>query len=268
MNAINNQSLRYSNFLITFSTNVRPVDGTNEEQALVNWLVQVTDNMFGDWNVLNGTVIKPAGTPNADAIPFPPHHKIRSCRSRIAIEKGDFRLGKGQVHAHIVLEVAHEYTFQEHGATGTGFDFDRMGGGRANLGVHTNVQQMREYLNANIHHMALPAVRLPQKIYVNSKLLTKGTDNSNKWLTYQYLNKQTDVTHRNLREDENNANDPELSRVRARLRDGGLAGRTHEVRLDQAPPAFAPTMVQSTRGGAIMPGRSRQPRVPQRYGYN
>lgn len=217
MNAINRQSLRFSNFLLTFSTNVRP--GTPDElRALVDWLVESTDLMFHNWDILNGHVLKPAGTDNRNYARFPEDHLIVSVRSRISIEQGE---GHGQVHAHIVLEVAHEYVHQRDGAEGTGFESNRL-----NIGVHTNVTAMREWLNGRIYRMQLPEARKPDKIYVNSRLLTKGTDNSNKWLTLQYIDKTIGRDNNggimNMREAEHNANDPNLSNVRQLLLNGGL----------------------------------------------
>lgn len=218
MNAINRQSLRFSNFLLTFSTNVRP--GTQAElDALVNWLVESTDLMFHNWNILNGDVLKPAGTDNRTYTRFPDDHKIVSVRSRISIEQGE---GHGQVHAHILLEVAHEYVNQRDGAEGTGFESNK-----PNIGVHTNVTAMREWLNSRIHLMRLNEARKPDKIYVNSRLLTKGTDNSNKWLTLQYIDKTIGRADgagniMNMRQAEADTNDPELSNVRQLMLNGGL----------------------------------------------
>jgi len=212
MNAIMGQNLRYSNFLITVSTNVTP-NSIQEMGALTQWLIQSTSRLFGSWDYLNGRVLKPPGTPNSEMRAFPADHSIISVRSKIAVEEGGVL---GQMHAHILLEVAHEYTRQRDGAEGYGNET-----GRPYLGVHTNVLAMREFFNARIQDMDLEDARKPGKIYVNSKLLTKGTDNSNKWLTLQYLNKDVGRDngggYRNLRFDEAVANNAEDSNVRSLL---------------------------------------------------
>lgn len=276
MNAVFNQSLRYSNFFLTFSTNVVPANDT-ELEACVDWLHMVTSDLFGHWHWLNGTVLKPAGTLNHEQHTFPADHLIRDIKSKVAIEVGDFQKGKGQVHAHTLLEVAHEYTRQRHGATGLGHET-----GRPYLGVHVNVTALRIYLNGRIHEMGLDDGRFPKKIYVNSKLLTKGTDNSNKWLTLQYINKDISRDNgggnRNLRHDEHDANNDELSRVRNLMlnpmattnhtirsnspegwRDDDSIGMGGEVDLPPAPivlnrPApVAPRMVQVNRPAGPLP---------------
>jgi hypothetical protein len=229
--AANERNLRFSNFLITFSTNVRPADA-HEEVALTNWLVDMTDRMFNQWDILNGTVIKPAGSPNEDKMAFPIDNQIIMARSRITIERGDFNQGHGQMHAHILLEVAHNYTDQRHGAAGAGTDHPE----RLNLGVHTNVRAMRDYLNERIVEMDIDIDRRPKKIYVNSKLLTKGTDLSNKWLTLAYIRKNlakgVDGQVLNLRQLEHDAHDPELSRVRQGMINGGQQGPPIEHDLE------------------------------------
>lgn len=209
--ALSQQTLRYSNFFLTISTNVVPKN-TGERDALTNWLVDTLYPLFNDWNVCNGNVLKPAGTSNGDKAEFPDPCQIISVRSKISVEQGQEQ--HGQVHAHVVLEVAHYYTNETDGAEG------------GNIGVHVNVRALREYLNARIPSMDVE--NKPPKVYVNSKLLTKGTDNSNKWLTYQYINKDVAKDngggYRDLRADERKAQDEVASKARNSLIYGGLQG--------------------------------------------
>lgn len=223
------QTLRYSNFLLTFSTNVHP-ENNEERRAVANWLVESTRELFEDWDQFNGTVIKPAGTSNRDEVRFPDDHLIIGVRSAIAIEEGDYNGRNGQIHAHVLLEISHRYLNQTDGARGWGTDNPD----KRNIGVHTNVYTMREFLNGRIHLMNLPDARQPKRIYVNSRLLTKGTDNSNKWLTYQYLNKQTahdngGLPDRNLGVDRSNGTEQDR-RVRDRLlrRDANFGRAEHQ----------------------------------------
>lgn len=175
----NHQNLRFSNFLITLSTNVVP-ETDAEAGALAQWLRDESNNLFADWARLNGTVLKPAGSPNDSNLNLGDNHQVVSCRSRVSLESGE---QKGQYHAHVVLEVAHTYT-----------DKNSYG----NSGVHINVAALREYLNGQIYLMGIAPQRMPEKIYVNSRLLTKQTDNSAKWLTLQYINKTRDKNGLNL----------------------------------------------------------------------
>lgn len=181
MNAARAQTLRYSNFLLTISTNVRP-RSEDERDGLVEWLLNNLGELFGDFDLMNGNVLKPPGTRNQDYVSFPADNKIIKITNRIAVEQGAAQ--QGQIHAHVLLEVAHRYTAQEDGAEGNGNDT-----GKPHLGVHVNVLALRNWLNARIPQMQIAGDRLPEKVYVNCRLLTKGTDNSNKFLTLQYLNK-------------------------------------------------------------------------------
>ena len=287
--------LCFSNFLLTFSTNVVPEDNI-ERDELTFWLMHRTNEMFGDWQVLNSGVLKPAGSANEDRLGFGDPCQIVSVKSQIAIEEGGQQ--RGQIHAHILLEVAHTYRRAVEGNEGVGE------GGRAIMGVHTNVLAMREYLNRRIHLMQIEPARKPRKVYVNSRLLTKGTDNSNKWLTLQYINKDSaEGGARNLRADEHNAANPEDSHTRQVLLN---AAAEHVVEPDgvdpfrdsnedvfegvggalsplPSPPASpeAPRMVRTTRPAPalVAPGfvattsavniggkRFTRGRGPQRYG--
>lgn len=229
--AVHHQNLRYSNFLITISTNVVPKD-EGELRALADWLADQAENMFLQWHVLNGTVLKPAGSDNQEGVTFPDPVQIISVRSRFSIEQGD-TAQRGQVHMHVLLEVAHTYTNQVEGNAGTGTD------DRPVIGVHTNVYQMRERLNAAIHLMDIDPNRRPPKIYVNSRLLTRGTDNSGKWLTLQYINKDvakpddyTDGQRRDLRADEAEATAEDRAAA-----EGLRQQRDQTVIPDGSPPA-------------------------------
>lgn len=189
------QSLRYSNFLLTISTNVVPKND-EEKMAVAEWLLNNCMDMFWNFDTLNGNCIKPAGTPNREKVTFPVDNKIIKIRSRVAVEQGDMQ--RGQIHAHVLLEIAHEYLEQEDRAEGGQ-------GGKNNIGVHINVVALRDWFNSRIPQMMIDPSRWPAKIYINSKLLTTGTDNSNKFLTLQYINKDrardNDGGYRNLTED-------------------------------------------------------------------
>lgn len=229
MNAAQHQNLRFSNFLITISTNVVPnTDG--EEMALTNWLADRSEDLFQQWHILNGTVLKPAGSDNQDGYGFPDPVQIISVKSRTSIERGDAQ--RGQVHMHVLLEVAHTYTDQVEGNAGQSME------DRPVIGVHVNVYQIRQRLNAAIDQMDIAPNRRPPKIYVNSRLLTRGTDNSSKWLTLQYINKDVAVPDigsygqpRDLRADEQDA-PAEDRAIAAGLREAG----TVEVQPDGASP--------------------------------
>ena len=75
VNAARAQTLRYSNFLLTISTNVRPRD-EEERDALVEWLLNHLGELFGDFDLMNGNVLKPPGTANGDMARFPADNKI------------------------------------------------------------------------------------------------------------------------------------------------------------------------------------------------
>lgn len=248
MNAVQHQNLRYSNFLITISTNVVP-NSDYEQRALAEWLADRAEDMFQQWHVLNGTVLKPAGSDNQEGHGFPDPIQIISVRSRFSIEQGD-TAQRGQVHMHVLVEVAHTYTNQVDGNEGTTAD------DRPVIGVHTNVYQMRERLNAAIPQMQIDPNRRPPKIYVNSRLLTKGTDQSSKWLTLQYINKDVAAPDRenhgqprDLRADEAEA-PAEDRAIAVGLREAGDA----TVQPDGAsPPQRRPNYDDEGVGGALTP---------------
>lgn len=166
----------FSNFILTISTNVVPTSAA-EEAAAHQWLMDECNNLFDSWATLNGGVLKPAGTPNAQRAAFPDNHFIEGVRSRVTLERGDVR---GQAHAHVVLEVAHRY----HGGNG------------GIQGVHVNATAIREYLNSRIHLMEVD--NLPNSIYVNARLLSRASDQQKKWLALQYIGKDRDAVGRDL----------------------------------------------------------------------
>lgn len=219
-------NLRYSNFLFTISTNVVPKN-EDEKYELAAWLWNTLDKLFREWRFLNGVVLKPAGTDNRVATMFPADHKIVSVNSMISLEQGEGQ--RGQMHAHVVMEVAHEYCAQEHGAEGLASDGKRI------VGVHANVFRMRDYLNANIKHMGIEEARKPPKIYVHCQLLTTGTDNSNKFLSYAYINKthakDNNGGERDLYEDKMKATD-DLRRIHDQMADGDAREVEGEVQQD------------------------------------
>lgn len=182
-------NIRFSNFLLTISTNVRPqttedMDEGEEEAALTHWLRDNLNELFGSFENLNGNVLKPAGSDNSARVEFPANNRIGTVKSRIGIERGAAQ--RGQVHAHVLMEVMHRYDTptDENGPQDYGMDKDY-------LGVHVNVTALREWLNQRIDSMRIPVYRRPLKIYVNSRLLTKNNDNTNKWLTLAYINKDS-----------------------------------------------------------------------------
>jgi hypothetical protein len=250
-NEIHNQiqrfgNIRFSNFLITISTNVVPKTGAliterEEEAALTRWLRDNLNELFNNWSELNGNVIKPAGSPNSDRQTFPPNNRIATIKSKIGIERGAAQ--RGQVHAHVVLEIMHRYdtATPENGAQDYGMDKDY-------IGVHINVTALREWLNNRIHLMVIPLERQPLKCYVNSRLLTKNNDNTNKWLTLAYISKDTDKTGRNLNQDKRNA-DPELQDAHRIIQRNG---QRHNANARDPNPA-PPQMVRTTRAAPQAP---------------
>lgn len=183
--------LRFSNFLVTISTNVIP-KSTMSRIALTQWLDRSCRDLFADFDSLNGTVIKPAGSPNEDKEKFPPfQNKIVGIRALVTIEEGGTR---GQMHAHIVLEISHLYAGRnEYGLSG----------------VHLNRMAINEYFNDRIPEMQILDAQKPKSCYINCRLLTKGTDNSSKWLTLAYLNKDRDSQGRDLRHDRATGSNPD-----------------------------------------------------------
>lgn len=169
----------FSNYLLTISTNVVPQDDA-EHDEVADWLVVQANNCFDDWARLNGTVLKPAGSPNQDRHTFPANHLIEGVRSRVTLEKGEQR---GQVHMHVLMEIAHRYSNPN----------------QWNLrGVHVNVSALRMYLTSQIPTMNIDPARRPYKIYVNCRLITRLNDTQAKWMTLQYIGKDTDKTGRDL----------------------------------------------------------------------
>jgi len=212
--AAESQKLCFSNFHITWSTNVRPGKDDNMKRALAAWLIDRAKELFSSFDMINGNVIKPAGTHGNDNPRFPDDNQILACKARFSVEIGG-EGDEGKVHSHCLLEVAHTYSEQTDGAEGVGAS------GKPLIGVHSSAIGMRNYLNARIYLMEIPESRKPEKIYVNCRLLTTATDNSLKWLTYQYINKDlakdNDGGTRDLRKDEAVTDRPDLTRARETL---------------------------------------------------
>jgi hypothetical protein len=167
------EKLYFSNFVITISTNVVPRDEL-ERGALADWLRIQGNDLFDDFYRLNGTVLKPAGSPAAENRTFGVNHRIEGVRSRITLEKGDKR---GQMHMHVVMEVAHRYT--ERNEWGL-------------MGVHVNTTALRRYLTDKIKDMEIDVDRRPASIYVHSRLIAALNDQQTKWMALQYIHKGRD----------------------------------------------------------------------------
>lgn len=176
------RNMRFSNFLITISTNVVPQNAM-ERINLTRWLEAALQQEFYDFHRMDGNILKPAGAPNDQMVPLGYNHKVRTIQTMVTVETGARR---GQLHAHVLLEICHNYVHaNQYGLTG----------------VHINRQGLQESLNRHIHTMPVPAARRPQSLYTNIRLLTRANDNTNKWLTLHYLNKDRDVAGRDLRAD-------------------------------------------------------------------
>jgi len=245
-------NIRFSNFLLTISTNVVPADSDEmsarqEELALTRWLRDNLNTLFGSFDEMNGNVLKPAGSANSLRQQFPAVNRIGTVKSRIGIERGAAQ--RGQVHAHVLLEVMHRYDVPtaENGPQDAGMDKDY-------LGVHVNVTALREWLNQRIDNMRIPVFRRPLKVYVNSRLLTKNNDNTNKWLSLAYINKDrakddnSGAVMRDLNVDRANA-DPELVQARSTIlrRESGrhttTGGAVRAPQMVAPPPLQPPQMV-------------------------
>ncbi len=184
------ETMRWSNFLITISTNVKP-HTYMQRVNLTNWLRGACGELLSDFDSMDGVLIKPAGAPNDQEIRFGPNNRIAGVRSKVTIEQGPV---KKQMHAHILVEICHHYA-----------ERNRYG----YCGIHINRRTLNEFFDARIPQMDIPANMRPGRIYVNSRLLTKGTDNSSKWLTLAYLDKDRDARGRNLAADRAAAPDPD-----------------------------------------------------------
>lgn len=175
----------WSNFLITVNTNFVPQNNA-ERIAVTSWLQETTHELFHEFDTVNGTLLKPAGAPNAEGHLLPEEGVI-GVRARVGIEQGPER---GAVHAHILVEVCHRL--------GENNDFGFRG-------VHINRALLQKFFDQRLRHMDVAEDRKIDRVYLNSKLQTKGTDNSGKYMTIAYLNKDRDVHGRNLRADRQRA---------------------------------------------------------------
>ncbi len=207
--------LIFSNYHITVVLNVNATE--LEEDALFDWLIHNCQEIFGSWENLNNFVFKPAGTRNDQEIKIDDVLGIRviSVRTVIGLELGEARR---HPHAHCVMEVAHES--QDDPANPVAPS------GKTYKGVHVNVATMKAYFNEHLHEIDIARHRIPAQIYLNSRLLTTGTDNSRKFLTLQYIGKTTardnDGGRRNLLADRAMA-DPDDQRVHE-----GLANQAYD----------------------------------------
>lgn len=171
--------LVFSNFHITVvvNTNAQP----DEEEPIGTWLYDNCVEIFGSWGSLNDYCFKPAGTRNEDEIHLDDVNGIRviSVRTVIGLELGGAR---NHMHAHCMVEVAH--------ISGNAHSLSREApSGKEYKGVHVNVATMKQFFNERLQNLDIARHRIPEKIYLNCRLLTTGTDNSNKFLTVQYIGK-------------------------------------------------------------------------------
>jgi hypothetical protein len=197
------RTMRWSNFLITISTNVIP-HSIMERINITNWLRTVTGELFYDFDSINGTVIKPAGSQNNSYARFGPSHKIDGVKAQVTIEEGK---KKGQMHAHVLFEVCHHFT-----------DRNQFG----LVGVHLNRLAIKEFMENRIPSFPTVDERKPKSIYVNCRLLTSKTDTSSKWLTLSYINKDLDAAGRNLKADRQKASTDEQELRRRFISDGEM----------------------------------------------
>jgi hypothetical protein len=183
-------TMRWSNFLITISTNVSP-HTYMQRTGMTQWIYNVAQDLFQDFETLNGVLIKPAGSQNDAEERFPEDNLIAGVKARVTIEQGP---GKKQMHAHILVEICHHYTNRnEYGLAG----------------VHINRKALNNYWDSRIDEMPIPPIMRPRKVYLNNRLITKGTDNSAKWLTLAYLNKDRDAEGTDLQKARRNASEPD-----------------------------------------------------------
>lgn len=233
------QKVLFSNFLITISTNVVPIDHA-ERVALATWLRDEATNLFDDLAMLNGTVLKPADSPNEEKATFDDDNRIERIRSKISLEAGEQR---GQMHMHVLMEVAHMYR-----------DHRNAWGG---CGVHVNVKALRDYLNSRIHAMEISPGRRPPKIYVNSRLITSRDNPSAKWLALAYINKQRDAAGRSLVDARllAPAEDQQIHRAMLQPDD------EFEKRYNEEPAAIVQAAPPGSRGGTAPSSRVGTPMV-------
>lgn len=183
--------LCWSNFHITINSNVVPHTFA-QRVGMTNWLTSTLQEVLFDFDSMNGVLLKPAGSPNEDYASFGDNHLIETIRSRVSIEQG--RNG-GTMHAHVLLEISHGYR-----------DRNEFG----YKGVQLNRRAFHEFLQNRVALMPVLPQQRPRDIYLNIRLLTRATDNTNKWLTLQYLNKDRDIHGRNLDADRAGATERDL----------------------------------------------------------
>jgi hypothetical protein len=189
----------WSNFLITVNTRIVPQTDA-ERVEVVRWMQTCCQELFEDFDSLNGVLIKPAGSENGEGEQVDADG-IVGVRARVGIEQGPDR---GHLHCHIVVEVNHTLgEVNEHGQKG----------------VHVNRAALQRFFDERLPRMDLPDARRVRRIYLNNRLLTKGTDNSSKFMTLEYLNKQRDAHGLNLQAQRNTAT-AEERRIVTALRQG------------------------------------------------
>jgi len=197
------ETTRWSNFLITVSTNVIP-HTYMQRVNITQWLYDACTELLSDFDSLDGVLIKPAGSPNGGEHKFGGNNRIAGIRSKVTIEQGPV---KKQMHAHILVEICHHYVEPNQ----WGYS-----------GVHINRRTLNQFFDDRIFRMAIPPNMRPGRVYVNNRLLTKGTDNSSKWLTLAYIDKDRDIQGRNLAAD----------RAAAPVRDQGIRRNFLENAMD------------------------------------
>lgn len=192
------QKTLWSNWLITINSNVVP-RSIAQRIGMTQWLRDGITQLFGDFNLLNGLILKPAGSPNDERVGLD-GNTIIGVRTALGVEQAP---QTKLMHGHILLEVSHLAV----GLNAWG-----------KTGVHLNVTGLREWFDANIHQMPVMNSQKPKHVYVQVKLLTTGTDNSNKWLTLAYIDKDRDIHGRNLKRDRQQAPE-DLRRIRQKILD-------------------------------------------------
>lgn len=166
--------MRWSNFLLTVNTNVCPHSHA-QKVGMTQWLYNQCQNLLWDFDSMNGVLIKPAGSLNMNEEKFSQNHKIAGVKSSVTIEQGEKR---HFMHAHVLIEICHNYVEKnEYGYSG----------------VHLNRKTIQDYFDSHIGSMPINEGQRPEKHYINVRLLTRENDNTSKWLTLSYINKDKDL---------------------------------------------------------------------------
>lgn len=169
----NRARMCFSNFLITINSNENPTAG-REFQEISRWLLDTANDLFSNPYNLRTSVLKRPGTSNAQPGAVDANRLLR-IRSRIALEQNQ-HAQQGKVHIHVLLEVNHIIFPEEQGLKG----------------VHVNVQGIRRFFAGELNKLEAQLGRAARKPYVNCRLLTSSSSpEQDKWMTLQYINKQT-----------------------------------------------------------------------------